>query len=431
MWTPELVGLGFLIFLILVFLEVPVVFALGFGSIVILLIQGSFPLDFVAQRMIVGLNSFPLLAVPLFIFVGQCMNKSEVTDHLFTFAKCLIGGVRGNLAHVNVLSSIIFAGMSGSAVADTAGLGLVEMKAMLAEGYDVDFSAAVTAASSTIGPIIPPSVPLVVYGFMAETSIGRLFLGGILPGLLMGISIMILVYFISIKRKFPKGESYSINEKFHSFIIALPDLFTPVLLLGGIVLGIFTPTEAAGVAALYTLFLGFIVYRNLNNKDLFEILKYTAKSSGIILLVLAFASIFTYLISIAQIPKIITDTLLGITQNKYIILIMINLVLLLAGCIMESLAILAIGVPILIPIINALGINLVHFGVMMVLNLMIGLITPPVGLCLYVVADIGKISVGKVIRAVWPFLIPLIITLLLVTYIPEITLFIPNLIMGK
>ena len=431
MWTPGLVGFGFLIFLILIFLQVPVTFALGFGSIVILLIQGSFPLDFVAQRMIIGLNSFPLLAVPLFIFVGQSMNKSGVTDDLFEFAKRLVGNLRGSLAHVNIVASIIFAGMSGSAVADASGLGVVEMRAMQDEGYEADFSAAVTAASSTIGPIIPPSIPLVVYALMTETSIGRLFLGGFLPGVLMGITMMFLVYIISLKRNYPRGKAYSLKEIFKSFINALPALFTPVLLIGGIVGGIFTPTEGAGVTAIYTLFLGFVLYRKLTIKDFIEILKTTTKSTGIILLLLAFASVFTYLVAIAQIPQIITDTLLGITQNKYVILALINLTLLVAGCFMESLSILIVGLPILFPISNALGIDPIHFGVMVVLNLMIGLITPPVGLCLYVVADIGKISVGQVIKAIWPFFIPLIVALLLVTYIPTVTLFIPNLIMGR
>lgn len=431
MWTPELIIYGFLIFLILIFLEVPIAFSLGFSSIIILLINGHFPLTFIVQRMYAGLDSFTLLALPLFIFVGKSMNSSGVTDRLFNFAKCLVGNVRGSLAHVNIIASIIFAGMSGSATADAGGLGLVEMKAMKDEGFDVKFSAAVTAASSTIGPIIPPSIPLIVYGVMSNTSIGRLFMAGIMPGLLMGISLMIFVYIISLKKGFPRGKAYSLKEKMLSFANAFPALFAPVLMLGGILLGIFTPTEGAGVTAIYTLFLGFIIYRNLTIKEFIEILKFTAKTAGTILIVISFSNIFSYFISIAQIPQMIVNALFEITQNKYVIILLINIVLLIAGCFMESLVVIAIGVPILIPIIKTLGINEVHFGIMMILNLMIGGLTPPFGLLVFVIANIAKISTSEVFKATMPFLIPLIIVLLLVAFIPQITLFIPNLLMGN
>jgi len=430
MWTPELIIYGFLIFLILIFLEVPIAFSLGFSSIIILLINGHFPLDFVAQRIFISLNSFTLIAVPLFIFVGLTMNKSGVTESIFKFAEHLVGKVRGGLGHVNILASIIFAGMSGAATADAAGLGLIEIKAMKDAGFDVDFSAAITAASSIIGPIIPPSIPLIIYANMASTSTGRLFLGGIIPGLLMGISLMVTVYIISLKRGYPRGKAYSLKEKMESFISALPALFTPLLLVGGIVGGVFTPTEAAGVTAIYALFLGFIVYKKLTIKGFIEILKETAKITGIILIIIAFSSIFSYFISIARIPQMVANTLLGITQNKYILILLINLVLLIAGCFMETLVIILIGVPVLLPIINALGINLVNFGVMMILNIMIGGLTPPFGIEAFVTANVAKISSNRVFKAVWPFLIPLIIVLLLVAFIPQITLFIPNLIMG-
>lgn len=431
MWTPELIIYGFLIFLMLILLEVPIAISLGCSSIIILLINGNFPLSFIAQRMYAGLDSFTLLALPLFIFVGQSMNSSRITDRIFNFAKCLIGSIAGGLAHVNVLASIIFAGMSGSATADAGGLGLVELKAMCNAGFDKKFSAAVTAASSTIGPIIPPSIPLVVYATMSNASIGKLFIGGVIPGLLMGFILMFYIYVISSKKDLPRERAYSLKEKMESFVQALPALFAPVLLVGGILLGIFTPTEGAAVTAIYTLFLGFVIYRDLTIKNFFDILKFTAKTSGAILIVISLSNIFSYFISIAQIPQIVVNTLFEITQNKYIILLLINIVLLIGGCFMESLVLIAIGTPILIPVINALGISEVHFGIMMILNLMIGGITPPFGLLTFTVANISKISTNELFKAVLPFLVPLLIVLLLVTFIPEITLFMPNLIYGN
>lgn len=286
---PNIVGIGFIIFLGLIALEIPVVFALGLGSIVTLILQGTFPLELIPQRIFVALDSFPLLAIPLFIFVGQSMNTCGVTNKLFRFARVLVGHIRGGLAHVNILASIFFAGMSGSAVADASGLGLVEIKAMQDQGFDVDFSCAVTAASSTIGPIIPPSIPLVIYAYMANASVGRLFLGGVLPGLLMGVSMMVLVYFISIRRGYKKDKLPPLKEIFKAFVEAIPVLLTPVIMIGGIVSGIFTPTEGGAVAAAYTLFLGFILYRNLTFKDFVNNLKITARTSAAVLLIIGFA----------------------------------------------------------------------------------------------------------------------------------------------
>jgi len=428
---PNIVAIGFIIFLGLIALEIPVVFALGFGSIVTLILQGTFPLALIPQRIFVALDSFPLLAIPLFIFVGQSMNTCEITNKLFRFARILVGHIRGGLAHVNIVASIFFAGMSGSAVADASGLGLVEIKAMQDEGFDADFSCAVTAASSTIGPIIPPSIPLVIYAYMANTSVGRLFLGGVLPGLLMGVSMMVLVYFISIRRGYKKDKFPPLKEIFKAFIEAIPALLTPVIMIGGIVSGIFTPTEGGAVTAVYTLFLGFILYRNLTFKDFVNNLKITARTSATVLLIIGFASIFSWVTTVARIPQLIVPFILGITTNKIIILALINIILLIAGCIMESIAILTISLPVLFPIVMNLGVDPVHFGVMMILNLMIGLVTPPFGLCLFAVSGVGHISVGRVIKATLPFLIPLIFTLILVTYFPEITLWFPNLIMGK
>lgn len=427
----SIVGIAFIVFMVLLFFGIPVVFALGFGGVLALVLQGTIPFELIPQRMIVSLNSFPLLAIPLFMFVGQSMNTTGVTEKLFDFARKLVGHITGGLGHVNVLASIIFAGMSGSAVADASGLGLIEIKAMEDSGFDTGFSAAVTAASSTIGPIIPPSIPLVVYGYIANQSVGRLFLAGIIPGLLMGVTMMILIYFIAKRRGYKKEERPTLKELWKSFIGAIPALFTPIIMVGGITFGVFTPTEGAAVTAVYTLFLGFVVYKSITIKDVIENLKSSARTSGVILLILAFAGIFSFITSVAGIPMIISNFLISITSNKYILLLLINFVLLISGCVMESNAIIAIGLPILYPLINGLGINPIHFGVLMILNLMIGLITPPFGLSLYVVAGVGRISVSKVIKETLPFLIPLIITLLMVTYIPGLTLWLPELLMGK
>ena len=430
MMTPLMVALAFVFFLIFIAFEIPVVFAMGLGGIITLLIYGKLPLDILPQRIFVALDSFPILAIPLFVFVGQSMNSSGITDRIYRFALSIVGHIQGGLAHVNIVGSVIFAGMSGSAVADASGLGQVEIKAMIDEGYEPDFTAAVTAASATVGPIIPPSIPFVVYGCMAETSIGRLFLGGVIPGLIMSLFMMIYVYFVALRRGYPKGESPSLRKIAKTFIEAFPALFTPVLMVGGIVSGIFSPTEGAGVTAVYSLFLGFVVYKTLTLKDFYNNLVQTARSSAAILLIIGVASIYAWFVSTAQIPKMVTSALLGYTQSKILVLLLINIVLLIAGCFMESMAIMLVGLPILLPIISQIGVDSVHFGVMMTLNLMIGLITPPVGLLLYICSRSANITVNQLVKEVTPFLIPLIGSLIFMTYIPSITLWLPNLIMG-
>lgn len=430
MLTADIVGFGFLVFLALMLLKVPIAISLGLGGIFSMFL-GMIPADIVPQRIFVALDSFTMLAIPLFIFVGQSMNAGGITDKLYGFANRLVGRVRGGLAHVNIIGSVIFAGMSGSAVADASGIGQVEIKAMTDEGYDVAFAAATTAASATVGPIIPPSIPFVVYGSIAEVSIGRLFLGGFLPGTVIAILMMIYVAIVAKKRNFPRMEKMNLRLLWKSFLEALPALLAPVLLIGGISFGIFSPTEGAAVTAVYSVVIGVFCYRALTFKDFVENLKVTARASSVILLIIGVANIFTWLVAVAQIPQMVSAVLLSITQNKIVILALINVVLLIAGCFMETNAIMLVGLPILLPIIKQIGVDPVHFGIVMTLNLMIGLLTPPVGLTLFVCCNAAKISMGRLMKEVIPYYIPLFISLLLITYIPEITMWLPNLIMGK
>lgn len=420
----------FVVFMGLLLIRVPIAFSMGVSAIAALLFRGV-PLYVIPQRVFNSLDSFTLLSLPVFIFVGEAMNTAGITDRIFGFAKAFVGHIKGGLGHVNVLASVIFAGMSGSALSDAYGLGTIEIKAMEESGFDTDFSAAITAASSTIGPIIPPSLPLVVFAVIAEQSIGRLFLGGIIPGLLMAISLMVIVYFISKKRGYRVEPKATLNEKIKTTISAIPSLLTPVLLLSGIVFGVFTPTEGAVVAALYAVFLGLFIHKELKPKDLYPLIVKTVKNSAAMLIIVASASVLTWLILSSDIPQVISDSLFAITQNKYLIIFLINIALLILGCFLEGTALITIMVPVLLPIMNVLGIDLVHFGVILVLNVMLGAITPPVGLCLYVVCNITKISIGQITKAIIPFMVPLFVVLILISYIPELVLFLPNLVMGK
>ncbi|HHW02561.1 MAG TPA: TRAP transporter large permease [Thermoanaerobacterales bacterium] len=420
----------FSIMLILMALKVPVAFSMATSATVALLLKGV-PLMLVPQRMFTALDSFPLLAIPLFIFVGQAMNTGGITDKIFNFARVYVRHIKGSLGHVNVIASIIFAGMSGSAVADTSGLGLVEIKAMNEDGFDPEFSAAITAASSTIGPIIPPSIPLVIYAVIAEQSVGRLFLGGVIPGLLMGLALMVYVYVISKKRGYKVEPRATFKERINATIAAIPSLLTPVLLLSGIVFGIVTPTEGAAIAAIYALFLGFIIHKELTLKDLYKMLLSTASSTATILIIISSASIITWVILSSDMPAIVAKTIFSVTNNKYLILFIVNIILLILGCFMEGTSIIMIMVPVLLPIMKMLNVDLVHFGVFLVLNVMIGLITPPVGMCLYIVSKIAGISFERTSKAIIPFIIALIVVLFLITYVPEFVTFLPNLIMDK
>jgi len=418
-----------LIFSILILLSgLPVAFGIGLIALITMAVLGdNINAAIIAQRALYGVDKFVLLAIPLFLLAGNIMNTGGVTKRLFGLSSALVGHLKGGLGHVNVVVSIIFAGMSGSAIADAAGLGVVEIKAMKEAGYDDDFSCAITAASSTIGPIIPPSIGLVVYGMLASESIGKLLIGGFIPGLIMGISLMILITYIARKRNLPCEERVG----FKQFIIALKNgilpCFTPLIIIGGIVQGIFTPTEAAGVACLYAFLLGLFIYKELSFNDLFKILRKTAVDTAVITFIVACASIYSWIIIKSQIPALLVEKTTSITTNPWIILTILNIIILFMGCFMESMAILTIVVPVVMPLLKAVGIDPIHFGLIIILNTSIGLITPPFGIVLFVINKIHGISIPRLSKAIFPFYLPLIIVLILITYCPIIVTYLPNL----
>jgi len=380
--------------------------------------------------MYASVNSFTLLAIPLFIFAGLLMNMSGVSKRLFDYANTLVGHITGGLGHVNVVASMFFAGMSGSAVADAAGLGAIEMKAMKDAGFDDGFSGAVTAASSTIGPIIPPSIPMVLFGGLTSVSVGRLFLGGFIPGLVMGFSLMLIVYFVAKKRNYPVSPKATFKEHWRAFLDALPSLIMPVIILGGILSGMFTPTEAATVACLYALALGVFLYKEIDLRKLWILLRETMRNTAQVMAIIAAAGLFGWVMTYQGIPAAIIKSIIGFTDNKYVVLLIINIVLLMLGCFMEGNAILILTVPIMVPIAKEFGIDLVHLGVIMCLNTMIGTVTPPLGMCLYPVMTLGNLTMGQLVKEIIPFLIILIVALLLVTYISPLATFLPTLLMG-
>ncbi len=418
-----------LVFAILICLSVPIAFSLiGAGALAAFL-SGKYPIEVVFHRITGGLDSFVLLAIPFFILAGNLMNTSGITKRIFDFANALVGRIPGGLGHANIVSSIIFSGMSGSAVADAGGLGLIEMKAMHDQGFPDEFSAAVTAASATIGPIIPPSIPMVVYGVMAEVSIGRLFLGGFIPGLLMGISLMILVYYMAKKYNYPTASHFSLRIVWKTFKEAFWALLTPVIIIGGILGGIFTPTEAAAVAVLYALFLGFVVYKELRLKDLWGILIESFHTTATVTLIIGGAAAFAWLIAIEGIPAKLAAYMQSLHLSKTVFLLLFNIVFLVLGTFMESLSIMVITVPVLIPILKVLQFDPLHVGVVLVLNLMIGLITPPVGMSLFVTSKIGNVKLERLYRSILPFIVPLVIVLFLITYIPSLVTWLPGMVL--
>ncbi|MDE0530749.1 MAG: TRAP transporter large permease [Albidovulum sp.] len=420
-------GLMFVILAVLLVLEVPVAFALIFSSMSFLLLDGTFPLNIVVQRMAPGLDSFPLLAIPLFVFAGNLFNKAGIAARIFDFALALVGHIRGSLAHVNVVASIIFAGMSGVAQADAAGLGVVEIRAMKKAGFDGAFSAAVTAASSIIGPIIPPSVILLIYAVTAQTSVSAIFLAGVLPGLMIGGLLMVLIYFMALSGMItaPVREVSKRSDVLRTFWRAIPAILAPVVLVFGLIFGIATPTELGAVTVIYAIAFGFIS-GNLTVKSLMRAAFASSLTTGILVFIISAAIPFGWVISVNALPQALTEFILSISTNKYVVLLLINLLLLVIGCIMETTAILLIAIPTLLPLLNALEIDLVHFGVIMVFNLLIGAATPPFGVLLFIMVDIAEEPFGKIVKAIIPFYIPLILALLLITFVPALTLWLPG-----
>ena len=416
----------FLSFLVALLVGVPVVVALGGASLLYVWLQGDLPLLVVVHRMVNGIDSFPLLAVPFFIMTGNLMNSAGITDRIFNFAIASIGWARGGLGHVNVFASVIFAGMSGTAVADAGGLGTIEIKAMRDNKYPDDFAIGITAASSVIGPIIPPSLPLVIYGVMANTSIGQLFAAGILPGLLIAVVLFIWVAIEARVKGYPRDAHFTWIRLARTTWRAILPLMTPVILIGGMKSGILTPTEAAIAATAYALVLGLIVYRSLGWNRLVRVSMETIETTSIVLVIVAGASIFGWLITTTRISEEVAAAVLSITENRAMVLLLVNLVLLVVGCFMETIAAITILVPVLLPLITKVGVDPVHFGIIMTLNLVIGLLTPPVGMVLYILARIADRSFEYVTRAVLPFLVPLFIALGIVTYWPGFVLWLPT-----
>ncbi len=415
-------------FVVLLVIGVPISISIG-ASAVLGCMSLGYNMVVIGQKMVSGIDSFLLIAVPLFILAGNLMNASKLTKKMFDTAKELVGWIPGGLAHANVVASVIFAGMSGSAVADAGGLGAIEMEAMTTNGYDKDFSGAVTAASSVIGPIFPPSIPLIIYGSVASVQVERLFMGGVVPGLLMGVLLMIMILIFAIMRKYER-HSFNLVRFIKQFLYSIPALGSPLIILSGFTLGWFTPTEASSIAVIYSLLVALLVYRSLGWKDFLKCLKDSAISSANTLFIIGTATLFTYVMAMEGISRQMADFILGVSSNPYVVLLVINVILLLLGMVMEPGAILTLMLPVLLPIANGLGLNLVHFGVMVVLNLMIGQVTPPFGVCLFVISDVNKVRLESLYKSILPFLVPLIATLALVTYVPGIVTWLPNLLLG-
>jgi tripartite ATP-independent transporter DctM subunit len=415
------------VFFGLLIIGVPIFVALGAASFAYVYFIGHIPAFVVLHRMAGGVDSFPLIAVPFFILAGNLMNSAGITNRIFAFATAAVGWLRGGLGHVNVLASVIFAGMSGAAVADAGGLGTIEIKAMRDHGYDDNLSVGVTAASSTIGPIMPPSLPMVIFGVMANVSIGQLFAAGFIPGLLMAVSLMIYVTWYSRRKGIGRDQAFNFGTLGRTFVSAVPALMTPVIIIGGMTSGAFTPTEAAIAACAWALFLGFVLYRSLTLRRFYKISIQTIETTASVLIIVAGASLFSWVLTITQVTTLVTNFLLGVSDNPLIILLIINILVLIVGCFMETIAAISILVPVLMPVIAHVGIDPVQFGVIMVLNLMIGLLTPPVGMVLFVLSRVSGLSVEKTVKATAPFLLPLLLVLAAISIFPALTLYLPTL----
>jgi len=416
------------VWLAAILLGLPLFASMGLAAFAFVSFGGLSP-SIIPQKMAQAMNSFPLVAAPLFILMGNLLGAAKLTDRIVRFATSLVGALRGGYAHASILSSMIFAGMVGSAVADAAGTGAVEVRAMKKAGYRPETAAAISAAAATIGPIIPPSLPMVIYGVSADASIGRLFLAGVIPGLLMGVSLMIMVAFIAPRQGLPRLAFGGLCDVWIAFKESVWALLAPVILLGGMFSGLFTPTEAAAVADLYALFLGFVVYRTLKLKDLPEILVNAAETTGIVMVLVMAAGALGWCMSISRIPQMVAPALVAAIHEPLVFLFASNLILLVVGCFMEALAAMLILIPILVPAAIGFGIDPVQFGLIMIFNLILGTIHPPIGVVLFVMARIADVSFEQISRAILPWLAPLLVVLVAITVWPALTLWLPGFLM--
>ncbi len=416
------------VFLFLLILGAPIAIVILLTSAIGLYFN-NIPLSMLPQTMINGVNSYTLLAIPLYILAGELMNASGVAKRIFDFALALIGHIKGGLGHVNILASLVFAGISGSATADASGLGRVEIKAMREEGYDIDFSAAITAASSTIGPIIPPSIHMMIYATVAEVPAAALLIAGIVPGLLMGFGLMITVYLLAVsgKAKCPVRPRESIKTILVRFKEAFLALLAPIIIVGGIMGGIVTPTEAGAIAVVYTFLLG-IFYRKLNINEIGMCLQNTIYSTGVVMFMLAVARIFVWFITIEQIPNTLMTFVFSITTNKIVILFFVGVFILFLGMLATASANIVLVTPVLLPMLLPLGVDPIHLGVIIVFGLVLGIITPPVGTSLYILSEVAQISYERVVKAILIFYIPLILALYIIIYFPQVVLFLPKIV---
>jgi len=415
-------------FVLLVALGVPIAVALAAPAILYVLLEGL-PLSLVAHHAVYSVNKFTLLAIPLFILAGNLMNNSGITSRIFGFAYVLVGRWRGGYAQMNVVNSLIFSGMSGAALADVGGMGSMEIKAMTEAGYKKSFAAGLTLASATVGPIFPPSIPLIVFAATAEVSAVQLLLAGIGPALITTVAMMALTAYLAVRYRLPKQEErLSFQEITSRFWQAVPALLTPVILVGGMLGGIFTATEAAAVTVLWVLFINVFVYRDFRWRDLWEATKETARVTSVILFLVVGASVFGRVLALEQVPQQSAQFLLSLSENPFVLLLLVNLLLLVVGMFVDMIGALLLLVPLIVPTLVLVGVDPVHLGLVVVFNLMIGAMTPPVGVTLFLVSDIAKVSIENVLREVWPYMVLLLGVLLVLTYVPAISLWVPSLL---
>jgi tripartite ATP-independent transporter DctM subunit len=415
-----------LLFIVLLFLGVPIIFSLLVPGILVCIFYPEIPIQLMNARLANSYLSSGLRAIPLFIFAAQILTDIQVADKIFNFVNKCVGHVRGGLAHVNVLGSLIFAGMSGSAVADAAGLGKVEIKAMQDQGYSTPFAAAVTAASATIGPIFPPSIPMIVLGSVANLSIGKLLIGGMIPGLVMALTLMVQISLIAKRRGFPKSKFAGFREIFKTTIEAIPGLMAPIILIGGMLCGFFTPTEAATVAVVYAFVIGFCT-KTLTIKRAWQSFKNSALEAAAMLVCFIGASLIGLLVTRLHLADDAINFLTGFTRSPVVALLLINIFLLIVGCLLDNIPAIMLLAPVLVPLVQSYGIDPIHFGVIMVLNLMVGLLTPPLGGLLFITCRVAEIDLISILKEVWPMIISLFVALFIVTYVPQTVLWLPNL----